>query len=190
MAHWFLEPGHSAAEFAARHMMVTSVRGHFKDVHGHLELDLDSPIGASVEVTIDAKNVSTGEAARDAHLRSADFLDVEHHAAIRYQGNVTRIESAHEWTVDGDLTIRGVTRPVQLRVKYLGQWSTPWWDGKADLGPKLRAGFVASARIHRSEFGVSWNSPLERGGIVVSDELDLTIDAEAVLGEPPPGAGY
>jgi polyisoprenoid-binding protein YceI len=190
MARWFLEPGHTAAEFAARHMMVTMVRGQFKDVHGHLELDETAPLGASVEVTIDARKVSTGEAARDAHLSSADFLDVEHHPEIRYRGRVIGIASAHEWTVGGELTIRGVTRPTNLLVQYLGQWSTPWWDGKADLGPKLRAGFVARARINRHDFGVSWNSKLDRGGVVVSDELDLIIDAEAVRGEPPPGAGY
>src|SRR5438552_14794239 len=88
MAKWTFEPGHTAAEFAARHMMVTNVRGHFKDVHGRLELDEAHPLGATVEVEIDARKLSTGEPQRDAHLRGADFLDVEHHPALRYRGRV------------------------------------------------------------------------------------------------------
>jgi polyisoprenoid-binding protein YceI len=181
MARWFLEPGHTAAEFCARHMMVTHVRGAFKDVHGRLDLDVDHPAGATVEVEIDARKLWTGEDARDAHLRSADFLDVEHHPEIRYRGRVTQIATAHDWIVDGDLTIRGVTRPVRLRVSYLGTWQTPWWEGNVDLGPRLRAGFIAECRINRHDFGVSWNSALDRGGVVVSDEVEITIDAEAVL---------
>ena len=189
MARWFLEPGHTAAEFSARHMMVTSVRGHFKDVHGRLELDEAHPLGATVEVLIDARKLWSGEPARDAHLHSADFLDVEHHPEIRYRGSVTELQSAHEWTVEGDLTIRGVTRPVRLRVQFLGTWSTPWWEGGVDLGPKRRAGFVAVTRINRRDFGVNWNATLDRGGVVVSDEIEITVDAEAVAGEPPQSAG-
>jgi polyisoprenoid-binding protein YceI len=188
MAHWFLEPGHTAAQFAARHMMVTVVRGAFKDVHGRVELDEEHPIGATVEVTIDARKIWTGEPARDAHLRSADFLDVEHHPEIRYRGRLTRMVSASEWCVEGELTIRGVTRSLELRVQPTGAWMTPWWEGNTDLGPKRRAGFVATGRINRQDFGVSWNSQLDRGGVVVSDEVEITIDAEAVLGEPPSGS--
>jgi polyisoprenoid-binding protein YceI len=181
MARWFLEPGHTAAEFSARHMMVTNVRGHFKDVHGRLEFDEGHPVGGTVEVEIDARKLWTGEPARDAHLRSADFLDVEHHPEIRYRGRVTQLVSAHDWIVEGDVTIRGLTRPLRLRVSYLGAWQTPWWEGAVDLGPKRRAGFVAVCRINRHDFGVSWNSLLDRGGVVVSDEVEITIDAEAVL---------
>jgi polyisoprenoid-binding protein YceI len=190
MAKWFLEPGHSAAEFAARHMMVTIVRGHFKDVHGVLEMDAERAVGATVDVTIDARKIWTGEPQRDAHLRSADFLDVERHPEIRYRGRVETMLSAHEWVAGGELTLRGVTRPVRMRVHYLGKWTTPWWDGNTDLGPKLRAGFVAETRINRHDFGVSWNALLDAGGVVVGDEVDITIDAEAVLGEPPPRTGY
>jgi polyisoprenoid-binding protein YceI len=190
MANWFLEPGHTSAEFAARHMMVTNVRGLFKDVHGRLDLDEAHPLGATVEVVIDARKLWTGEPQRDAHLRSADFLDVERFPTIGYRGRVTRLMSANDWIVDGDLTIRGVTLPSRLRVHYLGAWATPWWEGNVDLGPKRRLGFVGVTRIDRREFGVSWNSPLDAGGVVVSDEVEINVDAEAVLGEPPPGAGY
>lgn len=183
MARWFLEPGHTAAEFSARHMMVTNVRGHFKNAHGTIDFDENNPVGASVEVTIDARSLWTGNEERDAHLRSADFLDVERHPEIRFKGIATKQLSAHEYEVTGDLTIRGATRPVKLRVTYLGQWQTPWWEGNVDKGPRIRAGFLATTTINRHDFGVSWNAPLDRGGVVVGDEIDIVIDAESVMEE-------
>jgi polyisoprenoid-binding protein YceI len=181
MARWILEPGHTAAEFSARHMMVTEVRGHFKDVHGELDLDDADPLRGRVDVTIDARGLWTGEPDRDAHLRSADFLDVEHHPEIRFSGRVSKVVGPGEYQVAGELTIRGVTRRVVLEVRRTGQWATPWWEGGVDKGPKVRAGFVATARIDRHDFGVSWNSPLEKGGRAVGDEVAITIDAEAIL---------
>ena len=181
MAKWFFEPGHTAAAFCARHMMVTFVRGHFKDVHGKLDFDDADPGKSSVEVVIDARNLHTGEAQRDGHLKSADFLDVERFPQIRYSGRGARRTGAHDLIVDGELTLRGVTRPVQLAVRILGQWQTPWWEDGRDQGPKTRAGFIARATINRHDFGVSWNSPLDKGGVVVGDEIEITIDAEAIL---------
>jgi polyisoprenoid-binding protein YceI len=183
MPTWFFEPGHTAAEFKARHMMVTDVRGHFKNVHGTLSFDEADPCAGAVEVRIDARTLWTGEPERDAHLRSADFLDVERYPEIRFSGRGGRRLGAHDWTVEGDLTIRGVTRKVQLDVHYLGSWSTPWWEGGRDQGPKIRAGFVATTTINRHDFGVSWNNPLEKGGFVVGDLVEITIDAEAILEE-------
>jgi polyisoprenoid-binding protein YceI len=184
MAKWFFEPGHTAAQFCARHMMVTYVRGNFKNVHGSLVFDENDPGSGSVEATIDARGLWTGEPDRDAHLRNADFLDVERHPEIRFRSRLVRRSGKYDWKVDGDLTIRGVTRPVTLEVHYLGRWMTPWWEGGVDKGPKERAGFVATARINRHDFGVSWNSQLDRGGVVVGDEVEITIDAEAVLEQP------
>lgn len=181
MAKWFLEPGHTAAAFCVRHMMVTYVRGHFKNVHGTLEFDEQDPATGSVEVVIDAQGLHTGDAGRDGHLRSADFLDVEHHPEIRYKGRVAQRTGAQDWTVSGELTIRGVTRPAQLAVRYLGRWETPWWEDGKDKGPKTRAGFVATALINRQDFGVSWNSVIDKGGLVVGNEVEITIDAEAIL---------
>lgn len=180
MARWVLEPGHTSAEFAARHMMVTEVRGHFKDVHGWIDFDDADPLRGRVEVTIDARGIWTGEPQRDAHLRSADFLDVEHHPEIRFSGRVAKLVGPGEYKVQGELTIRGVTKPVALDVRRIGEWTTPWWEDGTDKGPKLRAGFVATTRIDRNDFGVSWNSPLEKGGVVVGAELAITIDAEAI----------
>jgi polyisoprenoid-binding protein YceI len=181
MAKWFFEPGHTAAEFRVRHMMVTWVRGHFKDIHGTLDFDLENPLEASAEVTIDARMLWTGEPERDKHLKSADFLDVENHPTITFRGRGVVLCGADEARFGGDLTIRGVTRPVTLDVRPLGQWQTPWWEGNVDKGPKTRAGFVATTRINRHDFGVSWNSTLDRGGFVVGDDVHITVDAEAIL---------
>jgi polyisoprenoid-binding protein YceI len=181
MTTWTFEPGHTAAEFCVRHMMVTNVRGHFKNVHGTLKFNPENPHDFSVEVTINAKEIWTGEAERDDHLRNADFLDVENYSEITFKGNQAEIMGAHDYTVTGDLTIRGVTRQAILYVNYLGTWETPWWEDDEDKGPKTRAGFVAKTKINRHDFGVSWNSTLEKGGIVVGNMVEITIDAEAIL---------
>lgn len=184
MARWFFEPGHTAAEFSVRHMMVTFVRGHFKNVDGTLVFDSANPRAASVEVTIDADGIWTGEPDRDAHLRSADFLDVENHPKITFKGNGVELIGENEAAVAGELTIRGATRTVLLRVRYLGQWQTPWWEDGVDKGPKTRAGFTATTTIDRRDFDVSWNAPLEKGGVVVGNMIEITIDAEAILESP------
>jgi polyisoprenoid-binding protein YceI len=183
MAKWFFEPGHTAAGFCVRHMMVTFVRGHFKDVHGTLIFDPANPSATSVEATIEAAAIWTGESARDDHLKSADFLDVEKHPKITFAGKQVELAGADEAVLTGELTIRGVTRTVPLRVRYLGQWQTPWWEDGVDKGPKARAGFTATATINRHDFGVSWNSALDKGGIVVGNIVEITIDAEAILQE-------
>jgi polyisoprenoid-binding protein YceI len=181
MAKWTFEPGHTAAEFRARHMMVTYVRGHFKNIHGTLEFDPDSPGNSSVEVQIDPREIWTGVKERDDHLRSADFLDVDHHPQITFAGNQVEIKGEHDFAVTGDLTIRGVTRPATLNVSYLGEWLTPWWEDGVDKGPRTRAGFLATTQINRQDFGVSWQDTMDRGGIVVGNEVDIAIDVEAVL---------
>lgn len=181
MAKWTFEPGHTAAEFCARHMMVTEVRGHFKNVRGTLVFDPDQTRDVSVEVTIDAASLWTGELERDAHLRSADFLDVVRHPQITYRGTQVERLGCNEYVLTGELTIRGATRKVPLRVHYLGQWQTPWWENGIDKGPKTRAGFVATTEINRHDFGVSWNAPLDKGGVVVGSAVRITIDAEAIL---------
>ena len=180
MAKWTFEPGHTAAEFSVRHMMVTNIRGHFKNVHGTLDFDPESPEGASVEVTIDANELWSGEAARDGHLKSEDFLDVENHPQITFKGTLSEQAGPHEFTFAGELTLKGVTQPATLDVNYLGSWETPWWEDNEDKGPKTRAGFEAVTVINRHDFGVSWNSPMESGGIVVGDLVEITIDAEAI----------
>lgn len=181
MPKWTFEPGHTAAEFRARHMMVTWVRGHFKNIHGTLEFEPENPSESSVEAVIDAKGIWTGEPERDTHLRSADFLDVERYPEIRFRGREVELLGERDGKVTGELTIRGVTRRVTLEVRWLGSWQTPWWEDGVDKGPKTRVGFVATTRINRHDFGVSWNSALDKGGIVVGNDVDITLDAEAIL---------
>jgi polyisoprenoid-binding protein YceI len=126
MATWILEPGHTEAEFRARHMMVTWVRGLFKDIHGRLELDFDRCEEATFHGVIDATAIWTGEPDRDAHLRSADFFDVENHPQITFAGRFTDRTGATTFKGDVDLTIRGVTRTVPLEIVSLGEWRTPF----------------------------------------------------------------
>src|SRR2546423_6570423 len=122
MATWVFEPGHTAAEFCVRHMMVTWVRGHFKDIHGSLEFDPDNPATLSLGVTIAAQSLWTGETERDKHLRSADFLDVTNHPTITCRSTKAERVGASDYELAGDLTVRGVTRPVPLDLHYLGRW--------------------------------------------------------------------
>jgi polyisoprenoid-binding protein YceI len=184
VAKWIFEPGHTAAEFCARHMMVTYVRGHFKNVRGVLFFDPANPLASSVEVTIDAAGIWTGEPDRDDHLRSADFLDVQNHPKMTFNGNHVEVIGENDVNLTGDLAIRGITRTVTLRVRYLGQWQTPWWENGIDKGPKTRAGFIATTTINRLDFGVSWNASLEKEGVVVGNTIEITIDAEAILEGP------
>jgi polyisoprenoid-binding protein YceI len=163
--------------------MVTHVRGHFKNVHGTLRFDPKDPAHSAVSAKIDTRNLWSGDPERDAHLRSADFLDVEKHPEITFTGDQVEVLGGHDYLVMGDLTVHGITRKIPLKVTYLGQWQTPWWEGGVDKGPKTRAGFVATTEINRHDFGVSWNSPLNRNGIVVGTIVQITIDAEAILSE-------
>jgi polyisoprenoid-binding protein YceI len=162
-------------------MMVTYVRGHFKNVHGTLEFDPAEPMLSRVEAVIDARGLWTGEPTRDAHLKSPDFLDVERFPQITFVGTQVQLRGPNEGVVRGNLTIRGVTRPVEMEIRYLGQWQTSWWEDGVDKGPKTRAGFLATTGINRHDFGVSWNDTLVSGGVVVGDEVIITIDAEAIL---------
>ena len=181
MSTWIFEPGHTEAEFRARHMMVTWVRGLFKDIQGRLELDFDHCLDASFEGEIDPAGIWTGEPQRDEHLRSGDFLDVENHPKIAFSGRFAERTGATTFKGMVDLTIRGVIRTVPLDVHYMGEWMTPWWIDGENKGELRRIGFEATARINRHDFGVSWQDEIPGGGVVVSDEIELTLDSEAIL---------
>jgi polyisoprenoid-binding protein YceI len=181
MATWVFEPGHTAAEFRARHMMVSWVRGHIKDVHGALEFDPDNPTQLGVEATLEPTKLWTGEPQRDDHLRSSDFLDAGKHPSIVFKSTRSKCVGANGYEVVGELTIRGVGRPVTLEMQYLGKWRTPYWTATGDAGPVTRVGFLGTARLNRHDFQVSWNGQLENGGVVVSDEIFLKLDVEAML---------
>jgi polyisoprenoid-binding protein YceI len=180
MARWIFEPGHTEAEFRARHMMVTWVRGLFKDIHGKIEFELDDPLAARFAGEIAARGLWSGEPTRDAHLRSDDFLAVETHPLITFSGRfVERIGDTHFKAV-ADTTIRGVTREITLDAAYLGSWETPFWVGDENKGTLRRIGFEATGRIERRDFGVSWQDEIPGGGVVASYEIQLTLDVEAI----------
>jgi polyisoprenoid-binding protein YceI len=163
-------------------MMVSNMRGLFKNVHGSIDFDPDKPSDASaVEATINSASIWTGDDARDAHLRAADFLDVESYPSITFRSHGVRCAGETDFMVAGDLDLHGVTRPVVLKARYLGRWQCPYWEGGKDLGPVSRIGFVATTTINRHDFGVSWNAPMDRGGVVVGDEVAITLDVEAIL---------
>jgi polyisoprenoid-binding protein YceI len=176
MATWIFEPGHTAAEFCVRHMMVTWVRGHFKDIHGRMEFDPQTRVLASVEATIQAKGLWTGEPQRDDHLRSTDFLDAAVHPSITFRSASVERVGSNDYRVQGPLSIRGVTRNVVLDCSYLGSWRTPYNEARV-----TRVGFTGQTRINRHDFGVSWHSAMENEGSVVGNDVLITLDVEAIL---------
>jgi polyisoprenoid-binding protein YceI len=180
MATWVFEPGHTAIEFRARHMMVTWVRGLFKDIHGRLEFDWDTCLESTFEGEIDATRLWTGEPIRDEHLRSADFFDVENHPRITFEGRLLERTGDIDFKAVADVTIRGNTRAVGFDVAYLGEWAAPFWVGDENRGSMRRIGFEGRTRVDRHDFGVSWQDELPGGGRVVSDEVDVVLDVEAI----------
>jgi polyisoprenoid-binding protein YceI len=179
MTTWIFEPGHTAIGFRARHMMVTWVSGYFKDVRGKLEFDWDTCLEATFEGETDATKLWSGEPTRDAHLRSADFFDVEHYPTISFKGRITERTGAVDFKALADVTIRGNTLVVEFDVHYLGEWETPFWLDE-NLGTIRRMGFVGRTRVNRHDFGVSWQDHIPGGGVVASDEVDVVLDIEAV----------
>jgi polyisoprenoid-binding protein YceI len=180
MTRWIFEPGHTEAGFRARHMMVTWVHGLFKDIHGQLEFDWDTCLESTFSGRIDATKVWTGEPARDEHLRSSDFFDVENHPEITFDGRFSERAGATHFKAEVDLTIRGITRTVPLDAAYLGEWETPFWVGDENRGLMRRVGFEAKGRLNRHDFGVSWQDEIPGGGVVAGNEIDLTLDLEAI----------
>lgn len=182
MSKWIFEPGHSAAAFAVRHMMVSMMRGLFKNMHGTIDFDPDTPAAtAAVEAEIDTAGIWSGDDARDAHLRGPGFLDVERYPRMVFRSVEVHCAGEADFRVAGNLELHGVTRPVTLDARYLGRWQCPYWEGDRDLGPVTRIGFTATTTINRHDFGVSWNAPMDRGGMVVGDEVAITLDVEAIL---------
>jgi polyisoprenoid-binding protein YceI len=168
-----IDSAHSGAHFTVRHMMITNVRGAFRNIKGTVVYDAENPADSRVEAEIDAATIDTREAQRDAHLRSADFLDVEKFPAITFRSTAIAGAGEGEWKVTGDLTIHGVTRTVVLNVEGLAP------DGKDPWG-NVRSGASATTKIKRSDFGLTWNAALETGGFLVGDELKIELELALV----------
>ena len=168
---WQIDPGHTEAAFIGRHFMLTKVRGRFTGVTGTIVV-ADEPGESTVEVTIDMASVESGSQARDDHLRSADFFDTARHPTAAFCGRAAEWQGT-QGLLAGDLTIRGITRPVTLQVGYLGHVADPWGG--------QRAIFTARGILNREDWGLTWNMPLDGGGLLVSKDIGIEIEAEAVL---------
>jgi len=166
-----LDPAHTEVSAVARHLMVSKVRGTFGDVAGVIVIGED-PLESTVDVTIKAASIDTGHADRDGHLRSPDFLDAETYPELTFRGTRVVKHSGDEFVLAGDLTIRGVTKEVELDVQYAGVVTNPW-------GQQV-VGFSASTELDREEFGMTWNAALETGGVLVSEKVTLEFDVSAV----------
>jgi polyisoprenoid-binding protein YceI len=169
---WTIDAAHTSVEFSLKHLMISTVRGRFGAVSGTIVLDEENPANSSATAEIDVTSVDTRQEQRDAHLRSADFFDVEKFPSIRFQS--TRIETlgGGEYKVHGDLTIRDVTRAVVLETTDEGRGGDPWGG--------QRAAFSATTKIDRREFGLTWNQALETGGVVVGNDIKITLEVQAV----------
>ena len=169
---WTVDASHSSVAFSVRHMMITNVRGNFETFEATATLDPAKPENASVEAKIDVASVKTGDDKRDEHLRSADFFDVEHHPSISFRSRgVARTSDG--LAVTGDLTIRGTTKEVTLAVEDItGEQTDPWGN--------TRIGASASTKIRRSDFGITWNSALEAGGVLVGDEIKIQLEVSLI----------
>lgn len=171
-ASYRIDPAHASAQFKVRHLMVSNVRGELGEVTGEVSFDAAAPERSSVTARIDVTAIDTRNADRDAHLKSPDFLDVANHPAIGFRSTAVRAAGPGALEVEGELTIRGVTRPVVLEVELSGEVRDPWGN--------VKRGLAATARLDRRAFGLTWNAALEAGGVVVGEHVDVTIEAELV----------
>ncbi|OIO94701.1 MAG: polyisoprenoid-binding protein [Anaerolineae bacterium CG2_30_64_16] len=169
---WQIDPAHTRVTFSARHMMISNVHGQFATVAGAVEFDEQDPVRSAVDVQIEAASIDTGEPQRDAHLKSADFLNVEVFPYIHFKSTrVEQIDESHGRII-GDLAIRDVTKEVVLDVEYAGQAKSPWG--------MVSAGFTARTKINRKDFGLTWNVALETGGWLVGDTVNIAIEVEII----------
>lgn len=169
---WRLDTAHTNASFAVKHMVVTTVRGRFTRVDADVQVDEEDLTRSRATVTIDVASIDTGEPQRDAHLRSADFFDVERHPVMTFTVTDIARSADQRYRITGDLTIKGVTRPVTFDAEVVGPAKNPW--GQEVIG------VAAEAKVNRKEWGLTWNAPLELGGWLIGDEVRLYFDAELV----------
>ena len=173
---WSIDPTHSRVGFSSRHAMVTKVRGAFNDVSGTAQLDAKDMSRSQVRVVLQVASVDTRSPQRDAHLRSADFFDAQQHPTIEFDSTAVDEVDENQFIVIGELTIRGVTRTISVPLELLGVDTDPFGQ--------LRAGLEGTRRIDRKDWGVSWNTPLDSGGVLVSDKITLEFELSLVKEAP------
>jgi len=169
---WTIDPYHSSAEFAVKHLMVSTVRGRFGGVEGALRIDEADPAASSVSASIDVATVATGVEQRDQHLRSGDFFGAEEFPRMTFASTRVERRDGERWRVTGDLTVRDVTKQVVLETESEGRGQ--------DMDGKERAGFTATTTLNRKDFGLTWNALLETGGVAVGDTVKITLGIEAI----------
>jgi len=170
---WNIDPTHSVAEFKVKHMMISNVKGTFSKISGVLNLDEANPANSSVEASIDVTSIDTRDAQRDGHLKGADFFDAEKFPAMTFKSTRVNAAGAGEGTVEGDLTIRDVTRKVVFDVEGpTAPGQDPWGN--------TRIGVSATTKISRKEFGLTWNAALETGGVLVGDDVTIMLEVQFV----------
>ena len=167
---WAVDPAHSHVGFSIKHLMIATVRGSFTQVQGTVRVDESDPTTAEVDITIPTASVTTGEEKRDGHLRSPDFFDVDRFPNMTFRSKRVERKSGDSLRVVGDLTIRDVTREVALDVELLGRAKDPWGQE--------HAAFEATTKIKRADYGLTWNAALETGGVLVGDEVKISIEAQ------------
>lgn len=172
---WNIDPAHSAAEFKVRHMMISFVKGKFSGLSGVLSLDETDYTHSTVEVSIPTASVKTVDDKLDAHLKNEDFFDVEKFPTITFKSASIRSTGGRDYAVTGDLTIRGVTKPVTLSVNDVSELSKDPWG-------HYRIGLSGTAKVDRRDFGLVWNAALEFGGVLVGDEVTITLDVQFIKG--------
>jgi polyisoprenoid-binding protein YceI len=170
---WKIDQGHSAAQFKVKHMMISNVKGEFTSLQGGLQLDEQNVENSRIEAEIEAASINTREPQRDAHLKSADFFDVERFPTLSFRSTKVSRKDGEEVSVTGDLSIRGVTRPVTFAVEGPSAPAKDPWGN-------TRIGLSATTKINRKDFGLTWNAALETGGILVGDEVTITLDVQFV----------
>ncbi|MFT3738388.1 MAG: YceI family protein [Breznakibacter sp.] len=169
---WGIDPTHSEIAFKVKHLMITNVKGVFKEFGATVLTRGNDFSTAEIDVTLNAVSVDTGVADRDAHLKSADFFDVENHKEIRFVATKFEKVDDEDYKLHGNLTIKGITKPVKLDVEYAGTMKDPWGNEKA--------GFVVNGKINRKDWGLNWNAALETGGVLVSDEVKISSEIQLV----------
>lgn len=170
---WKIDPAHSVAEFKVKHMMIANVKGKFTGISGTLNLDEADPARSSIEASIPMETVFTGDAQRDTHLKSADFFHCEVHREMTFKSTKIAVKGPGELAVTGDLTIHGVTKPVTFAVEGpTPPAKDPWGN--------TRVGLEATTKINRKDFGLGWNAALETGGVLVGEDVAITLDVEFI----------
>jgi polyisoprenoid-binding protein YceI len=168
---WIIDPSHSAISAVARHLVVSKVRGTFGEFAGTI-IVAEDPSASVIELTIQTASITTNEEDRDTHLRSADFLDTENYPQLTFVSTSITPKDGN-WILAGDLTMRGVTHPVEIDFDFLGVFADPWGNQKA--------AFTGSATLEREQWGASWNAPLEAGGLLVSKKVEIELEIQAAL---------